>query len=67
MNEYDYVFEDDPRLGILYDIQTFADKNMHFNTSFVDGCEEHLLKHGRISIKQFGILQEMHDRIRSLK
>jgi hypothetical protein len=67
MNEM--IYEDDPEMGILYDIKTYLDNPPHdmvgkqFTIDFIDGIEKQLKKISKITMKQYEILKQIHNRL----
>lgn len=67
MNEM--IHEDDPEMGILYDIQTYYDASYQpsiydkFNLEFLNGIESHLKTNSKISRKQLDVLKNIHSRL----
>jgi hypothetical protein len=59
----DHVFDDDPRLDIYYDLVDYSKKNKGFDSKFLAGIDRCLCKNGRISIRQYRVLQEMYENI----
>lgn len=61
------IYEDDEEMGILYDIQVFADITPSFNTKFIDGIEDFIKKYRYISDKQYNILVDVYNNIQNTK
>lgn len=59
----EYIYEDDPKLNIYYELQAFADRTPSFNAKFLDGIEYYLQKFSRISDAQYYVLQKMYDEL----
>jgi hypothetical protein len=65
----DYIYEDDPQMGILYDIQVYLDNppsdmnGKQFTIEFVDSIEKQLKNVSKITLKQYEVLKQIHHRL----
>jgi len=61
------IEEDDPRLNVFYDLQTFSDSDRNAlspcNIKFIDSIEKWLGMYGKISFKQLQVLEEIYEKV----
>jgi hypothetical protein len=65
-NEKSFYDEEDCE-GLIYEIQSYADRNAGFDAKFVDSLENFLSIHGKITAKQYAVLKNIHKKVVDMK
>lgn len=57
----DHVYDDDPRMSIYHELIDHKEINRDSDNKFLRSLEILLERNGRISIRQYRVLQEMYE------
>jgi hypothetical protein len=65
----DWIYEDDPEMGLFYDLQVYFDDprnytvGAQFTLDFIDSIEKQINNCSKISHKQFEVLKQIYNRL----